>query len=231
MMTRMIYVFLALMPIHPNYGSILSFQEGLQKRFREITHTDNDQKIILLKKDILNFSGKAVPLLVDVMKSKDYPDASRWLATSLLGRIMGKKSSPFIAKFLNHPNWVLRMASLKTLLSLKDNRYSKEYAKALKDNSLLVRKQALENIVQLKIKDKAPYVWAMLYDERNYYNSKKKKGKTTLIRSVIRAIGDLKFKKALMPLTSMMQKKEYADVRSDIRYSLHLITGQSNIQK
>ncbi len=222
MNVRIFCIFFALLSIVPGHGSIPGFQEGLRERFRAISHTNNDRQIALLKQDVLNSSGKAVPLLVDVMKSKIYPDASRWLATFLLGRIMGKKSSPFIAKFLNHPSWVLRMAALKTLLALKEKRYSQEYAKALRDNSLLVRTQALDNIVQLKIKNKAPDVWAMLYDKRNYYDQNEK-GKTALIKTVIRAAGDLEFKKALRPLASMIQKKEYEDAYSDIEYSLRLL--------
>ena len=76
------------------------------------------------------------------MKSDKYPEKNRWVATFLLGRIMGKKSSSFVSRFVEHPNWVLRMASLKTLLALKEERYQKKYIKALKDNSFIVRTQA-----------------------------------------------------------------------------------------
>ena len=205
-------------------GSIVKQQKGLEARFKKSYNTRNKHDFFALKEDVLKASGKAVPLLISVMKNEDYPDSNRWLATFLLGRIMGKKASPFIANFLHHPNWVLRVAALKTLLILKEKRYSQKYAMALKDKSLLVRRQALDNIVGLQLKDKAPSVWALLYDERNYYDQEKKKGKTTLIKAAIKAVGELNYQKAQGALIAMNQKREYADVRHEIKYSLELLT-------
>ena len=118
------------------------------------------------------------------------------------------------------------MAALKTLLVLSDTRYAEHYARALKDDALLVRWQALDNIVRLNLKKQAPSVWAMLYDKRNYYNQKEKQGRTNIIRSIIRAIGKLGLGPAVGPLVSMMQKDEYLDIYPDIEYSLHRITGR-----
>jgi HEAT repeat protein len=176
-----------------------------------------------LKKDTLKKAGKAVPALVAVMKSSKYPDKNRWMATFLLGQITGTKGVPFIAKFLKHPHWVMRMASMKTLLALKQKGFGKEYAASLKDKSFLVRKQALENIDRLQLTDLAPQVWAMLYDKRNYYASKKGKKRTNLIKEAIRVVGRLKFQKAKTPLLSMVQKKKYEDIFEEIDYSLSLI--------
>jgi len=186
--------------------------------------------VISLQKDTLKLKGKAVPTLVKVMKSADYPDKSRWVATFLLGKIMGKKSSPYISKYLDHPNWVMRLAGLKTLLALKEVGFNKGYEKALSDNSLLVRSQALDNIVKLNIQKSAPSVWAMLYDKKNYHQSKelKKKKRTHLIKKVVRAVGDLKFEKAKAPLLSMIQKKKYEDIFNEMDYSLARILGKKS---
>src|SRR5690606_12677010 len=140
-----------------------------------------------LRLDVLRAGGKAVPTLLDVMKSDQYPDKSRWLATFLLGQIMGKKASPLLVKFTKHPNWVLRMASLKTLLALKDKSQAPTFARALRDQSFLVRRQALDNISHMELAEYAPHVWAMLYDKRNYYEGKPgdKEG-TNLIRRAVR---------------------------------------------
>src|SRR3989339_1169464 len=132
---------------------------------KELNHKD----LFALKERTLKLAGKSVPVLINVMKSSDYPDKNRWIATFLLGRIVGKKAAPFIAKFSKHPSWVLRMASLKTLLALKQSDYGPVYAEALGDSSLLVRIQALENIKGLKLKSYGSRVWAMLYDQQNYY--------------------------------------------------------------
>ena len=182
-----------------------------------------------LKGRILELKGKSVPALVRVMKNDSFPDKNRWMATFLLGQIMGKKSAVFISKFSKHPNWIMRMASLKTLLALKQKKFSKVYGSLLNDSSMLVRYQALDNIKKLDIKKLAPNVWSMLYDKKNYHISKTKtKKRSHIIRSVIRTVGDLKFEKAKKSLLSMIQKKKYKDIHVDIDYALSKITGKKS---
>lgn len=188
-----------------------------------------------LKNDVLSHSGKAVPALIDVMKKSQYPDKNRWVATFLLGQIMGKKASPFIVKFLKHPSWVMRMAALKTLLALKERQYARLYSKSLKDESLIVRGQALENIRKMKLKTEAPYVWAMLYDKKNYYQAKKGEKseevthkRTHLIKDVVRTVGELDFEKAQKPLFKMIQKDRYNDIFDDMDYALSQILDKKS---
>lgn len=215
-------------------GNKLAIDKVLLSEFKKNL---SNKEVSQLKKQALNYSGKAIPALITVMKSSAYPDKNRWVATFLVGRIMGKKSGPFISKFLKHPNWVLRMASLKTLLALKQEQYAALYAKALKDKSFIVRKQALQNIRKMDLTSKAADVWGMLYDKRNYYLPKEgTKKRTNLIKEAITTVGDLKFKKAIVPLLSMVQKEKYKDVFSEIDYSLSKITGkkspvESNMKK
>lgn len=195
----------------------------------------NSEEVEKLQNRVLSHSGKAVPALIDVMKNSKYPDKNRWVATFLMGQIMGKKSSPFIAKFLSHPSWVMRMAALKTLLALKETRFASQYSESLKDESLIVRGQALENIRELNLKSEAPYVWAMLYDKKNYYKAKPKSEsgevthkRTHLIKDVIRTVGDLGFQKAQEPLFKMIQKDRYADIFEDMDYALSQIIGKKS---
>lgn len=201
--------------------------DGLKQRFMKTYSAKEATEWKNLRHDVLRQGGKSVPTLLEVMKRDEFPDKSRWLATFLVGQIMGKKASPLLAKFSRHPNWVLRMASLKTLLALKDESQGKVFADGLRDQSFLVRRQALDNIAHMELKDYAPHVWAMLYDKRNYYEGKPgSKEETNLIRRAIRVVGDLKFEKALKPLFSMITKDKYKDVHSDIQYALEKITGK-----
>ena len=196
---------------------------------RELKKDLTSKEIPLLQKKILQYAGKAVPALVEVMKSPGYSDRNRWMATLLLGRIMGKKSAPFISRFMEHSNWVLRVASLKTLLALKQKQYGESFARALKDKSLIVRKQALTNITKLSLNQYAPQVWAMLYDKRNYYVTKtKSKKRMNLIKEVIRSVGNLQFKSAQTPLLQMIQKDKYRDIFYEMDYSLAQIMGKSS---
>ncbi len=179
-----------------------------------------------LKSETLKMGPKAVPGLIEVMKNGKYPDKNRWVATFLLGRIMGQKAAPFVSKFILHPHWVMRMASLKTLLALKQDSYKGLYAMALKDESFIVRFQALENISKLKINNMGPHVWAMLYDKRNYYQNKKGNKRSNIIKSIVHTVGDLKFKDASAPLYKMIQKDKYDDIFEDVDYALAQITGK-----
>jgi hypothetical protein len=205
-------------------------------------HAKTKADIAKLKKKVFSSNGKAIPAIIEVMKSNVYPDKNRWVATFLLGRTMGKKSGAFISKFLSHPNWVLRMASLKTLLALRAKKYGMGFARLLKDKSFIVRTQALENIKQLKLRQYSPYVWQMLYDDSNYYvipskfnkKTNKKVGRkkdsksTTIVKNVILAIGELQFMKAKGPLLKMAGKRKYKDIFDEIDYSLTRITGKKS---
>lgn len=184
----------------------------------------------ILKAETLKHGGKSVEALIEVMKNGKYPDKNRWVATFLLGQIMGEKSSPFLVKFLQHPHWVMRMASLKTMLALKQKKYSNEYAKLLKDESFIVRSQALDNLRLLDAKEHAPQVWEMLYDKKNYYrptlNGKELNAKrSNIIKNVITTVGEMKFEKAKEPLLKMVQKDRYNDIFPEMDKSLALITG------
>jgi hypothetical protein len=186
------------------------------------------KKVKALKAKVIAKGPKAVPTLIKVMKTDSYPDRNRWIATFLLGRVMGKKASPFIAKFSTHPNWMLRLASLKSLLALGEAQYKGIYARALKDKAMIVRYQALENIKKLKIKSLAPYVWAMLYDKANYAGMKGKSKRTHIIKEAIRTVGDLDFDKAKKPLFSMVANKKYKDVFDELDYALSKIIGKTS---
>ena len=182
-----------------------------------------------LKQDTLKMGGASVPSLVEVMKNDKYPDRSRWVATFLLARIMGAKSSDFLVKFMDHPNWVLRLASLKALLALNQSQFENKYAQALKDEALLVRLQSLENINKLGLANLSPNVWDMLYDQKNYYQDKKqKKKRADIIKKIILTVGDLKFKKAQEPLLKMIQKPKYEDIFQEMDYSLSKIVGKKS---
>ena len=125
-----------------------------------------------------------------------------------MGRIMGKKSLKFIAKFTRHPNWILRLAGLKTLLALKDQTSKKFYLDALKDTSLIVRLQALENIRILKIQEYGKDVWQMIFHKHNYQGKKGQRKRTTIISKVIRAVGDLHYQRDQRRLIQTYSKQK-----------------------
>ena len=206
-------------------------KSNLLNQFSKISHTKDD--VTSLQKYVISLKGKSVPALIEVMKNGKYPEKNRWVATFLLGRVMGVKSAPFIKKFTKHPNWIMRMASLKTLLSLGQKKYASTYSSLLKDKSFIVRNQALENIKHLNLRSQASFVWQMLYDKKNYYTPTRKgksltKKRTNLIKKAIKTVGDLRFLKAEKTLLSMIQKKKYKDIFNELDYSLIKISGKKS---
>jgi hypothetical protein len=187
--------------------------------------------LVSLKSDVLELGSAAVPTLILVMKDGKYPDKNRWVATFLLGRIMGKSSAPFISKFLDHPNWVMRLASLKTMLAIKADKYGVQYAKSLSDKAMLVRIQALENIRHLKLGSQGKAVWKMMFNRDNYYQPGKSKGsrkRTPIIGKAIRTLGDLDYKTAEVAMLKMVVNQRYDDIFEELDYSLAKITGKKS---
>lgn len=209
----------------------LAIKEDLLKKYA-ISYTDT-RALAALKAETLNYGGNSVEALIEVMKNGKYPEKNRWVATFLLGQIMGEKSGPFIVKFTKHPNWIMRMASLKTLLALKQDKFGGEYARLLNDESLIVRTQALENIKALKLTKYSANVWSMLYDRKNYYEptvkgSIKARKRSNIIKNVIGTIGELKFQDARAPLMKMIQKEKYNDIFPEMDVALSEITGHKS---
>ena len=189
----------------------------------------NSNNIKKIKEISYKMGGDAVPILIKAMKSNKFPDKTRWASIFILGKIMGKKSAPLLIKYLEHPNFILRLASLKTLLQLKETNLNGKLKKVLRDKSLLVRFQALENRRSLKLKKYSNDVWKMLFEKNNYHNLKNKKlVRSQIIKKVVRVLGDLKFKKALIPFLKIIQKDNYEDLFIDIDYSLQKLSGKKS---
>lgn len=208
-----------------------AIKEELLKKYAQ-SYTDA-RSLSALKAETLNYGGNSVEALIEVMKNGKYPEKNRWVATFLLGQIMGEKSGPFIVKFTKHPNWIMRMASLKTLLALKQEKFGGEYAKLLNDESLIVRTQALENIKALKLRNYSANVWSMLYDRKNYYEPSvkgavKARKRSNIIKNIIETVGELKFEEARAPLIKMIQKDKYNDIFSEMDVALVKITGHQS---
>lgn len=208
-----------------------AIKDELLKKY-SIAYTDT-RALSALKAETLNYGGNSVEALIEVMKNGKYPEKNRWVATFLLGQIMGEKSGPFIVKFTKHPNWIMRMASLKTLLALKQERFGSDYARLLNDESLIVRTQALENIRTLKLTKYSANVWSMLYDRKNYYEPSEKgnlkaRKRSNIVKNIISTIGELKFAEARAPLMKMIQKDKYNDIFPEMDMALAQITGNQS---
>jgi hypothetical protein len=178
-----------------------------------------------LKKSVLKVGPPAMTLLTKVLRENSYPDHSRWSACFFVGQLMGKKAQNYLVKFTEHPLWLLRVAALKTLLHIKADNVGPIYAKKLKDESYLVRVQALESIAYLKLDDHAKDIYQMLFDKKNYTLEKGKYKRSEIIKQALKTLGDFKYQPMAKGLVKMMKKESYKDLHSDIDSALTKITG------
>ncbi len=205
--------------IPPVYSS-----QSLEKLYK--IDSINEKAYKELEAKTLKLSNKAVPTLIKVMKSSAYPDKNRWLATMSLARIMGEKSLPFIKKFLKHPHWILRLASLKVIRILKKKNLKREIEAALFDRSMFIRVEALDMVGDMQMHRSAPAVWKMLFDQKNYRKNKKGgQEKTEIIKRIIQTLGRLKYKPVRSSLAKLLKNSQFKDLTPEIDHSLVQMTG------
>ena len=209
-----------------DHGNMIMDHKDLVSEFR--VENKSKEELKKLKEKVLKRGTEAVKTLVTVMKDEQFPIKNRWLATFMLARVMGRKSSPFISKFAEHPHWMLRMASLKSLMGLGEAKYEDIYASSLNDDSLVVRSQGLEIIRHFKLRSLAPSVWNMMYHRHNYTGGDGKKKRTYIIGQVIKTIGDLGYSKVKSSLFKMISKEKYSDVFKELDYALSKLTGKKS---
>lgn len=199
--------------IQKNYKTLSQDSLSLLKLFY---FTRDREKI---QYEVLKRGAKSAPALVTVMKDARFNERNRWTATFLLGRVVGKKSSKFLKKFTKHPNWILRLASLKTLTALS---YKEKdlYQELLRDSSMIVRMQTLDSIEKLKIKSLGKDVFKSLFDKSNYQKVGLKMKRSNLIKKAVLVLGNLKYEKALKAFSKMLKQKDYRDIHPELKLAL-----------
>ena len=180
-----------------------------------------------IREEVLKLGPKAIAQLIKVINNDDYPVKSKWNSIFLIGQVMGDKSIPYLEKLASHKNWMVRLASLKTLTRLQAKSHS-TYSKLLDDKAMIVRYQALETVSSLRIKSLSKNVWSMLYDDKNYSASDSGRKRSELIKKIITVVGDLKFEDAKKPLLKMARSKNYNDIFPAIDYSLAKIMDKES---
>lgn len=219
------YFFLASMFFLSCFGSAnVGDASGLLDLYKKPISTSVQEKAV--QQATLNLANKAVPTLIHVIKEARFSEKNRWMAAMLLGRIMGEKSSPFMAKFAQHPHWMMRTAALKNLLIFKQKEYESLFVKALRDPSLIVRAQALENIRVLKLQNSADEVWKMLFNEANYSGKNGQRKRGNIVRHVILTLGELKYQDAKPAFLKMIQNSRYMDLSHELDKALSELTGK-----
>jgi hypothetical protein len=93
---------------------------------------------------------------------------TRWRAVTTMGRLDPVRFHSDIDRALNSREWFMRNAGLIALLSDRRARAVTWSTKLLNDPALMVRTQAVRNIIALNARETEPILWKLIYDRRNF---------------------------------------------------------------
>jgi len=96
------------------------------------------------------------------------PLTTRWRAVTTMGRLDHTYFTAPIERALRSPEWFMRNAALIASLNLTRAPAEAAAMRALDDPALVVRTQAVRNLIHLKARASEPKLWRMLNDARSF---------------------------------------------------------------
>ncbi len=93
---------------------------------------------------------------------------ARWRSLTTLGRIDSTRFQPEIERALQSKDWYMRNAALIALQSCKREEAVKWSMKLVTDPALVVRTQAVRNLVRLDAHEAEPLLWREIFSPRNF---------------------------------------------------------------
>lgn len=92
----------------------------------------------------------------------------RWRAITTMGRLDPARYEKEMDRALRAPEWFLRNAALIGLLTAERTRAVGWSIRLLEDPALVVRTQAVRNLIALNAREAEPLLWREIYDHRNF---------------------------------------------------------------
>jgi hypothetical protein len=96
------------------------------------------------------------------------PLPTRWRAITTMGRLDPLAFRPALDRALRSPEWFLRNAALIALLSDERARAVSWSLRLLTDPALVVRTQAVRNVMALQAREAEPVLWNLIFDPSNF---------------------------------------------------------------
>lgn len=123
-----------------------------------------DQRVSAFK----NLKDHGYKFLSETAFNKRESLQTRWRALTTMGRLDPAMFAKEIDRALVSPEWFMRNAALIALLSGERPKAVEWSLKLLKDPALIVRTQAVRNLIALNARESESELWAVLYDRRNF---------------------------------------------------------------
>lgn len=92
----------------------------------------------------------------------------RWRAITTMGRLDPIHFQKDLEKALQSTDWYLRNAALIAILNVPRDVALKWSTQMLKDPALMVRTQAVRNLVGINATEAEPILWQQIWDKRNF---------------------------------------------------------------
>lgn len=93
---------------------------------------------------------------------------SRWRAVTTMGRWSAPSFRNELNRALQSKEWFLRNAALIALQNDERDHAVRSSVKLLKDPALVVRTQAVRNLILLEARESEPMLWQEIFESRNF---------------------------------------------------------------
>jgi HEAT repeat protein len=122
------------------------------------------QRIIEIRKD----PKHAYPKLIETAFDSKQQLRLRWRALTTMGKVDALYFQKELERALKSREWFIRNAALIAILNADRSTAVKWSTEMLKDSSLMVRTQAVRNLVGLEAKESEPALWRELWNRQNF---------------------------------------------------------------
>jgi HEAT repeat protein len=119
-------------------------------------------------KEYKNMGDKAHKFLAKTAFDRTEPLQTRWRAVTTMGKWDAMAFRPELDRALASSEWFMRNSALIALLNDERTRAVSWSVKMLEDRSLVVRTQAVRNLIGLGAIDAVPRLWSEVSARRNF---------------------------------------------------------------
>lgn len=107
--------------------------------------------------------------LIRVAGDKNAGVQARWRALTTMGRLDPQRFQKYIDQALKSRDWFLRQAALIALQTDQRDRAVEWSMRLLRDPALMVRTQAVSNLILFDAREAEPLLWHEIWDRRNFH--------------------------------------------------------------
>lgn len=113
-------------------------------------------------------SEKVQVFLSKAAFERERPLLERWRAVTTMGRLDPFLFRPELDRALSSPEWFMRNAALIALQTDERSRAIAWSQRMLEDKALVVRTQAVRNLIELDARESEPLLWEQIAHKRNF---------------------------------------------------------------